>query len=332
MHPGHLAGAPQRASRPRVNPVGTEYPSPYATWEYSRIRRPRRSRHRTGHSRPDGLMRTPGRRVLVQRPMWPVHIVMIDVLVKDHPQVPLASDQQPVQALAPGAGNPALRDRVRPRRPHRRPDDPRADRGKNRVESRGELGVPVPDQEPEAVSVIPEAHLQVPRLLRHPLPRRVSRNPGWVHTAGAMLNEEQHRAAQEHGVDMEQVGREDRLGLQHTRPHQVRGPVGNARNASPSEAPSRPAPRISASSPGSSSQARRYPARNRTLASSASGGSHHASNSRPRDSTVSRAQHRENDTLGRVRRCRGFTSTTSGTLPLRKIRKSGTCLRFLPST
>jgi hypothetical protein len=58
-------------------------------------------------------MRTPGRRVLLQRPMWPMSVVMIDVLIKDQPQVPLAGDQHPVQALAPGAGDPAFRDRVR---------------------------------------------------------------------------------------------------------------------------------------------------------------------------------------------------------------------------
>jgi hypothetical protein len=47
----------------------------------------------------------------------------------------------------------------------------------------------------------------------------------------------------------------------------------------------------------------------------ASGGSDHAANSQPRDSTTSRAQPRGNATFGRVSRCRGFTSTTSGTLP-----------------
>jgi hypothetical protein len=70
-------------------------------------------------------MRTPSRRALVQRPVRPVRpvrVVMVDVFIKDQPQVPFPSDQHPVQALAPGAGNPALRDRAR--RPHRRPDDP----------------------------------------------------------------------------------------------------------------------------------------------------------------------------------------------------------------
>jgi hypothetical protein len=51
-------------------------------------------------------MRTPGGRVVLQCPMWPMNVVLIDVLIKDQSQVPLAGDQHPVQALAPGAGDP----------------------------------------------------------------------------------------------------------------------------------------------------------------------------------------------------------------------------------
>jgi hypothetical protein len=61
--------------------------------------------------------RTPGRRTLLQRPVRPVGVVMIDVLIKNQPQVPFAGDQHPVQALAAGAGNPSFGDRVRPGRP-----------------------------------------------------------------------------------------------------------------------------------------------------------------------------------------------------------------------
>jgi hypothetical protein len=45
---------------------------------------------------------------------------MIGILAQNQPQVPFASDQHPVQALTAGTGNPALRDRVRTRRPDRR--------------------------------------------------------------------------------------------------------------------------------------------------------------------------------------------------------------------
>ena len=71
----------------------------------------------------------PGGRVLLQRPVRPVDVVVAGVLAEDQPQVPSAGDQHPVQALAPGAGHPAFRDRIRAGRLERGLDDPRADRG-----------------------------------------------------------------------------------------------------------------------------------------------------------------------------------------------------------
>jgi len=110
-------------------------------------------------------METPGGRILRQRPVRPMSVVMIGVLTKDQPQVPFVGDQHLVQALSAGAAHPALRDRVRPRRPDGRLDDPHAGRGEHPVEHGGELGVPVPDQEFEAVSVILEVHQEITGLL-----------------------------------------------------------------------------------------------------------------------------------------------------------------------
>ena len=45
-------------------------------------------------------MSPPCGRVLLQCPVRPMAIVMIDVLAQDQPQVPFAGDQHPVQALA----------------------------------------------------------------------------------------------------------------------------------------------------------------------------------------------------------------------------------------
>ena len=39
--------------------------------------------------------------------MWPVGVVVIRVLTKDGPQMPVTGDQDPVQALAAGAAGPA---------------------------------------------------------------------------------------------------------------------------------------------------------------------------------------------------------------------------------
>jgi len=71
-------------------------------------------------------METPGGRILRQRPVRPMSVVMIGVLTKDQPQVPFVGDQHLVQAVSAGAAHPALRDRVRPRRPDGRLDDPHA--------------------------------------------------------------------------------------------------------------------------------------------------------------------------------------------------------------
>jgi hypothetical protein len=95
----------------------------YATWAYSSIKPPSRSRRRTRI-----LASCPG---ICARPaggfcrMRPVGVVMAGVLAQDQSQVPFSSDQHPVQALAASAGHPAFRDRVRARRPDRRLDDPR---------------------------------------------------------------------------------------------------------------------------------------------------------------------------------------------------------------
>ena len=67
---------------------------------------------------------------------------------------------------------------------------------------RGEFSIRVPDQELETFSMLVEVHQQVAALLGHPLPRRVSGDPGQVHTAGVVLDDEQHlQAAQEDRIN-----------------------------------------------------------------------------------------------------------------------------------
>jgi hypothetical protein len=73
---------------------------------------------------------------------------------------------------------------------------------------------PVPDQELPAHSAALEVHQQVTGLLADPLPHRMGGNPGQVHAAGAVLNEEKHvQARQEHRIHVEEVDGEDRRGL-----------------------------------------------------------------------------------------------------------------------
>ena len=154
------------------------------------------------------------RRVLLQRPVRSVAVVVIGVLTQDQPQVPLAGDQHPVQALAAGTGDPAFGDGVRARRLDRGLDDPHADGGDHRSGRGGELGVPVMSQKLEAVSLFCEVHEQVAGLLGHPRAGGAGSEAGQAHPAGAVLEEEQHiQAAQEHGVDVEEVRCPDGLGL-----------------------------------------------------------------------------------------------------------------------
>jgi hypothetical protein len=101
---------------------------------------------------------TSGRRALLQRPVRAMLVVVIDVLAEDQSQVPFAGYQHPVQALAAGTGDPPFGDSVRPRRLDRCFDDPHADGGEYGVEGRGELGVPVADQELQAASLVFEVH------------------------------------------------------------------------------------------------------------------------------------------------------------------------------
>ena len=62
-------------------------------------------------------MQTSHRRAPMQYPVQPVRAAVIGVLTEDHPQVPFAGDQHPVQALAVSAAHPGFGDRVRPGTP-----------------------------------------------------------------------------------------------------------------------------------------------------------------------------------------------------------------------
>jgi len=125
-----------------------------------------------------------------------------------------SGDQDVVEAFAAQCPDEAFRDRVRPRCPDRGADDPNVGTGEDRVEGRGELTVPVADQEPEPVGAITEVHQQVAGLLGDPSPGGVGGDPGEVHAAAAVLDhDEDVEAAQEDSVDMGEVHCEDRVGL-----------------------------------------------------------------------------------------------------------------------
>jgi hypothetical protein len=107
--------------------------------------------------------------------MWPPPVVMGLDLGQDRAQMALAEDQHPVGDLRPCGEHEPFRISVRARAAgrdlHRLDTSP----GQDRVNRRGELPGPVPDQEPEAGGTVPEVHQQVADLLEGPGTVRVSR-------------------------------------------------------------------------------------------------------------------------------------------------------------
>lgn len=89
--------------------------------------------------------------------VWPCAVVVIHVLDRHTLEVAFTADQQPVETFPAGTGNPTLCDSVRVWRGHRRDDDVRAVGGEHVIEPAGELGVPIPDQQPRC----PKARDQV---------------------------------------------------------------------------------------------------------------------------------------------------------------------------
>jgi hypothetical protein len=151
----------------------------------------------------DGVAGLAQRRFLLQPLVRAVAVILSDVLGQHLPLVPLAEDQHVIQALTAQRSHEALRERVRPRRPDRRPDHPRAVTGEDVVECNGELTVPVADEEPEPPGPLAEVSEQVPGLLGGPGSGRMGGDAQDAHRPRLELHHEQHvHAPQQHGVDM----------------------------------------------------------------------------------------------------------------------------------
>jgi hypothetical protein len=79
---------------------------------------------------------------------------MASELQKESLEVPPAEDQQVVEALPACRPHPPFGERVRLRGPEGGADDPNAFGPEDLVERTGELGVPVSDQEPDALKSV----------------------------------------------------------------------------------------------------------------------------------------------------------------------------------
>jgi hypothetical protein len=129
-------------------------------------------------------------------------------------EVAWSGDQEVVEAFASQGPDPAFRNGVRARCADRGADGAEVGAGEYRVEGGGELAVPVADQEVEPAGVVGEVQEQVAGLLGYPRPGGMGSDSGDVHAATAVLDhDEDVEAAQEDGVNMGEVDREDRVGL-----------------------------------------------------------------------------------------------------------------------
>jgi hypothetical protein len=146
--------------------------------------------------------------------MRTVNVVVIGVLSQHRLQLSASEDEHPVQHLPPNGPDPSLRVGIRPWRPHRSAQHLDPFSGKHCIERRGELRIPIADQEPEAADTIVKGHEQIPGLLGYPHPRRLRGHTKHVDPPGRDLDHEQHiQAFEEHRVHGEEVHRQHAIGL-----------------------------------------------------------------------------------------------------------------------
>src|SRR6266702_6746616 len=100
--------------------------------------------------------------------MWPVRVVVGEVLAQNRLELPALHDQDAVETFTPDAAHASFRVRFRPWRRDRRLDHVQSLRTKDLVEGGRELAVAVADQDPMAFPLLGEGHRQVARLLGDP--------------------------------------------------------------------------------------------------------------------------------------------------------------------
>ncbi|WP_433441300.1 hypothetical protein [Nonomuraea sp. CA-141351] len=118
----------------------------------------------------------------------------------------LVPDQRPVQQFAPAGPDPPLHDRIHPRYPDAALNDADASIDQHGVEGRGELGVPVPYQEPGGAAGVLQIHDKVATSLGHPLSGEMCGDAEDPHAAGGVLDDCQIvQARSSQGADLEEI-------------------------------------------------------------------------------------------------------------------------------
>jgi hypothetical protein len=135
--------------------------------------------------------------------------------------VPLAEDQQVIETFAAKRAHEPFCECVRPRGPDRRLDHPRPVPREDLVKGRGELAIPVADQELEPACPLAEVHEEVTGLLCCPGVRGMDGQAQDVHRPGLDLHHEQDvYVPQQDSVYVQEVACQDagRLGGQELPP------------------------------------------------------------------------------------------------------------------
>jgi len=102
----------------------------------------------------------------VQTPMWSRAVLVLDVGAEHALQVRPSEDEDVVETLPTNGAYPALRERVRLRRPDGRPYNGQSFGSEDLVEASGELGVSISDE--DVLVLDTSGDRQVPRLLSDP--------------------------------------------------------------------------------------------------------------------------------------------------------------------
>ncbi len=171
---------------------GAETSFGHAAASYSWISPPNTSRRRMPIGPRGGTVwRLAGLwRVEVESSVRSCAVVVVDIGAEDARKVPSTEDECPVQALGADRSHPALGEGVGLRSPERSEDRASALGPKHLVEGAAVLRVPVMDEEPHLVVVVPEE--QIPRLLGDPGGVGVGGDASEVDASRRQLDEKQH--------------------------------------------------------------------------------------------------------------------------------------------
>ena len=108
------------------------------------------------------------RRSQAERPVRPMHVVVLHIDAQHPLQVSTSRDQQPVQALGADRGNPAFREGVGVGRLDRCQHHLGVLGAEEVIEGAAEFGIPITQHELDSSSLLAQPQQQIPRLLGDP--------------------------------------------------------------------------------------------------------------------------------------------------------------------